>query len=261
MFVFPETESLPAEGKVMKSAMYVGQIAHERHIPKKHRFKYPLFMWFLHLDCLDELPELGPWFATRGMAFSRLCRSDYLGDSRVPLADAVRVRMREITGEAVSGEVYGLMHMRTMGLYFSPVNFYYGYGADGQFTHFLAEVSNTPWNERHQYAYHVADGRYDLVQSKAFQVSPFNPLRQQYRWLIEPPGATVGVAIKVNDSRGEIFEARLKLERQPLNLPVVRRLLMKRPVMTAFIVAGIYYQALKIYLKGIPYIPYGKEAL
>jgi uncharacterized protein len=247
--------------KIMQSAMYVGEVAHERHIPKIHRFKYPLFMWFLNLDELDELPELGPWFSTKGRALSRLCRRDYLGDSGVSLADAVRARMQEITGEPVSGGVYGLMHMRTLGLYFSLVNFYYGYGADGRFTHFLAEVSNTPWNERHHYAYHVADGGYDLLQSKAFQVSPFNPLQQQYRWRIGPPGENVGVAIKVSDRRGDIFEARLHLERQPLNLSVVRRLLMKKPVMTAFIVAGIYYQALKIYIKGIPYIPYGKEAL
>ncbi len=245
----------------MKSAIYVGEIAHVRSIPKSHHFRYPLFMWFLNLDELDQLPDLGRWFSARKWAISRMVRSDYLGDPKVPLADAVRARMLELTGEPVTGQVCGLMHMRTMGLYFSPVNFYYGFDKDGNLTHFLAEVSNTPWNERHHYAYHVGGGRYAMTEAKAFQVSPFNPLQQQYRWQIVPPGDLTEVAINVSDSRGEIFEARLQLTRQSLDLPTVRRLLLRKPIMTAFIVGGIYYQALKIYLKGIPYVPYVKEAI
>jgi uncharacterized protein len=245
----------------MKSAIYIGEIAHQRNIPKVHRFRYPFFMWYLNLDELDSLPNMGWLFSVQHWAISRMQRSDYLGDPQIPLADAVRARMFELTGQPVTGQVCGLMNMRTLGLYFSPVNFYYGFDGEGRFTHFLAEVSNTPWNERHHYAYFVADGRYELTQKKAFQVSPFNPLQQQYRWRISPPGAAVGVAIAVSDSRGEIFEARLQLARQELGKATVRRLLMKKPIMTAFIVGGIYYQALKIYLKGIPYVPYAKEAV
>ncbi len=245
----------------MKSAIYIGEIGHKRNIPKVHRFRYPIFMWFLNLDELDVLPDLGRWFSVQHWAISRMQRSDYLGDPQLPLADAVRARMLELTGHPVIGQVCGLMNMRTLGLYFSPVNFYYGFDGDGRFTHFLAEVSNTPWNERHHYAYHVADGCYELTQSKAFQVSPFNPLQQQYRWRIGPPGGKIGVSIAVSDDRGEIFEARLQLERQHLEKATVRRMLLKKPIMTAFIVVCIYYQALKIYLKGIPYIPYKKETV
>lgn len=245
----------------MKSAIYVGEIAHQRNVPKVHRFRYPFFMWFLNLDELDQLPGLGRLFSVQRWAISRMLRSDYLGDPQLPLADAVRTRMLEITGQPVSGQVYGLMNMRTLGLYFSPVNFYYGFDEDGTFTHFLAEVSNTPWNERHHYAFYVAGGCYELTQPKAFKVSPFNPLQQQYRWQISPPGENLGVAIVVSDERGEIFEARLHLFRQRLDKATVVRLLLKKPVMTAFIVGGVYYQALKIYLKGIPYVPYEKEAV
>ena len=78
------------------------------------------------------------------LAFSRFYRPDYFGDPAEPLADAIRNRMEQLTGQPVTGQVYGLMNMRTMGLYFSPVNFYYGYDSSGTFTHFLAEVSNIP---------------------------------------------------------------------------------------------------------------------
>jgi len=153
------------EGKFMKSAIYVGEIAHQRNIPKINRFSYPFFMWFLNLDELEGLPNLGRWFSVQHWAISRMQRSDYLGDPQQPLADGVRAQMCELTGHPVTGKVCGLMNMRTLGHYFSPVNFYYGFGGDGRLTHFFAEVSNTPWNERHHYAFHVADGRYELTQS------------------------------------------------------------------------------------------------
>ncbi len=79
--------------------------------------------------------------------------------------------------------------------------------------------------------------------------------------VIPSSGENVGVAIIVSDERGEIFEARLHLLRRRLDKATVVRLLLKKPVMTSFIVGGIYYQALKIYFKGIPYVPYEKEAV
>ena len=245
----------------MQSAIYVGQIAHRRNIPKPHGFCYPFFMWFVNLDRMERLPDLGRWFSVRRWAMSRLCRSDYLGDAKVALADAVRERLLQLTDKPVTGEVCGLMNVRTFGLYFSPVNFYYGFSKEQGLTHFLAEVSNTPWNERHHYAAYVGEGEYEWLQTKAFKVSPFNPVEQQYRWRIEPPGEKIAVSIEVVDRRGEIFAASLSLERHRLDLATVRRMLLKKPIMTASIISAIYSQALRIYLKGIPYVPYIKEAI
>jgi len=245
----------------MKPALYIGEVDHQRYLPRTHNFQYPFFMWFLNLDELDRLPDLGRWFAIDHWAFNRFYRPDYLGDPAIPLGDAVRSRMDEITGQPVEGQVCGLMNLRTLGFYFSPVNFYYGFDANDSLSHFLAEVSNTPWNERHHYAYQVGDGNLSPLQEKTFHVSPFNPLNQRYRWRIEPPGETVGVAIEVSDRRGDVFAARLRLERQPLTLTTARLQTLRRPGMTAWIIAGIYYQALKIYLKRIPYVPYNKEAV
>lgn len=220
-------------------------------------------MWFFDLDSLAETPDLSPWFAVHGgkWAVNRFCRRDYLGDSSLSLAEAVRQRMQELTGSKVSGKVFGLLNLRTLGLYFSPVNFYYGYDGEGKLSHFLAEVSNTPWNERYHYGYRVDDTPCSIKHEKRFKVSPFNPLTQNYQWQIEAPSEKLSVTIEVSDERGEVFKAGLRLQRQELSKATLLPLLLKKPVMTAFMVGGIYYQALKIYLKGIPYIPYRKEAL
>lgn len=243
----------------MNSALYIGTIAHRRYIPVEHKFQYPFFMWFLNLDELDKLPPLGRWFSTKQFALSRFHRPDYYGDPQQPLADAIRSRMRELTGEPVSGEVCGLMNMRTLGVYFSPVNFYYGYDNKGNLSHFLAEVSNIPWNERHQYGHFIGRGMLSPDHPKEFHVSPFNSKKQHYNWKLTAPGPSVSVQLDVSDSRGHIFTAQLNLTRQPLSLSSVRARLLRKPAMTLSIIASIYWQAFHLYRKGVPYIPYTKE--
>lgn len=243
----------------MKPALYTGIIAHKRYIPVEHKFQYPFFMWFLNLDELELLPSLGKWFSTKKFALSRFHRPDYYGDPEVALADAIRSRMEELTGKAVTGKVCGLMNMRTLGVYFSPVNFYYGYDHKENLSHFLAEVSNIPWNERHQYAHYIGNGRLTPENPKEFHVSPFNSQKQHYSWKLVAPESNVTVQLGVSDERGHIFTAQLDLKRHPFNLQSVRAKLLKKPAMTISIVAGIYWQAFNLFRKGVPYIPYTKE--
>ncbi|MBM9513927.1 DUF1365 domain-containing protein [Desulfogranum marinum] len=245
----------------MNSSLYIGTIAHSRQIPRKHSFQYHFFMWFLNLDELDQLPRLGRWFSTTRWALSRFHRPDYYGEPTLPLADAIRKRMEELTGYPVAGQVFGLLNMRTLGVYFSPVNFYYGYDGQGNLSHFLAEVSNIPWNERHQYAHYVAGNQLAPDNSKQFRVSPFNPLNQHYSWKIKDPAEKLFVQIQVDDDRGRIFTAQLRLHRRPLTLESVRKELLKKPAMTMYMVAKIYWQALKLYAKGVPYVAYEKETV
>ncbi len=244
----------------MKSAFYQGRVFHRRRIPRNHGFSYRFFMWFLNLEELDQVPDLAPWFSIHRFALSRFRRKDYLGPAEEPLHVSVKKKMAELTGTPVTGQVCGLVNLRTLGLYFSPVNFYFGYDRQGTCTHLLAEVSNTPWNERHFYAH-------DLTTSlspdnpKAFKVSPFNPVLQHYHWKITPPPAEkTAIRIRVSDPRGQVFEAAVILEKQPLTRKSIRPHLVKKPVMTAFIFAGIYWQALRIWMKHIPYVPYTKES-
>jgi DUF1365 family protein len=159
----------------MDSALYSGLVVHERFLPKAHRFKYPFFMWYLDLDEIDSQPDLGRWFSTGNWALSRFRRSDYLGRPDSHLADCVKDEMGRLTGTQVTGKVFGLLNLRTLGLYFSPVNFYFGFTNDDEPSHLLAEVSNTPWNERHHYAHLLNGPRTEAVNDKVFKVSPFNP--------------------------------------------------------------------------------------
>jgi len=246
----------------MGSALYSGFVMHRRFLPKEHRFKYPFFMWYLDLDSIDKESGLGRWFATEGWALSRFRRPDYLGNPHRPLAECVREEMNRLTGAEVTGKVFGLLNLRTLGLYFSPVNFYFGFSDRNEPSHMLAEVSNIPWNERHHYAHLLDGGATELVNEKNFKVSPFNPSHNQiYRWQVEPPEDKLSIRLGVHDERGHVFEAGLNLKRQPFTIKSARRLLLRTPVMTAYIVAAIYWQALQLFVKGIPYQSYVKEKI
>jgi DUF1365 family protein len=245
---------------MMESAIYSGFIAHTRHIPKQHSFNYPFFMWFLDLDDIDNLKDLGRWFSVKRWALSRFRRADYFGDPARGLADCVREELKRITGHGVEGKVCGLLNLRTAGLYFSPVNFYYGFDGAGKMSHLLAEVSNTPWNERHCYGHYLGNDGSVRENPKNFKVSPFNPsTNQTYRWKIENPGKKIAINLGLHDVRGHIFEAALRLDRMPFSVRTVRRQLLKKPIMTVYIIFKIYWQALKIFVKRIPYVPYHKE--
>ena len=244
----------------MESALYSGFVMHKRFLPKAHGFKYPFFMWYLDLDSIDNQLQLGRWFSTDSWALSRFRRADYLGQPDRPLADCVKDEMSRLTGRQVTGKVFGLLNLRTLGLYFSPVNFYFGFSDNNEPSHLLAEVSNIPWNERHHYAHLLNGSKAELVNKKNFKVSPFNPSHDQtYRWQIEAPGDKLCINLGVHDERGHVFDAGLRLQRQPFTSKSARRLLLRTPVMTAYIVAAIYWQALKLFVKGIPYQPYVKE--
>ncbi len=243
----------------MNSAIYAGTVTHHRSIPKTHHFRAPVSLFYFNLDEIQTLPQWGIWFSAKRWALSQFKREDYYGDGSEPLAHSIRNRMQELTGHSVEGEVYGLVNLRTLGLYFSPVNFYFGYDSSGKFTHFLAEVSNIPWNERHQYCQYVADGDFSPATQKKFKVSPFNPIEQKYRWQITPPGRAINIGLSVSDERGKVFYAQLDLKQTPFSKKRLRGLLMRKPAITISIVAGIYWQALKLFIKGVPYIPYEKE--
>ena len=246
----------------MKSSLYAGYIYHSRHIPKTHSFRYPFFMWFLDLEEIEKGISFGKWFSSVGFALSRYKRTDYLGDAKDSLANSVKEEMEAITGQPVYGKVFGLMNLRTLGLYFSPVNFYYGFDAEENPSHFLAEVSNTPWNERHYYGHLLTMGENSPTNAKNFKVSPFNPENNQtYKWKIGQPCDDLAINLGVHDKRGHIFEAALRLKKNPFTFETVRQFVRRTPAMTLVIVLRIYWQALKIFLKGIPFISYKKEQI
>jgi DUF1365 family protein len=243
----------------MNSCVYEGIIRHRRLDPVDHEFRYRMFM--LYLD-LDELPAVfhGRWlWSTRRFAPAWFRRADYLGDPAVPLADSVRDLVAERTGRRPTGPIRLLTQLRYWGYVQNPVSFYYCFdGAGRSVETIVAEITNTPWGERHAYVVPVppGDAPHRAQLDKSFHVSPFMPMEQRYHWRFSAPGDRLHVHMENHRGDERVFDATLALRRAPMTGPVLAGCLARHPWMTASIVTGIYWQALRLWLRGAPFHPH-----
>jgi len=167
----------------MYSCLYEGWVRHRRYAPRAHAFRYRLFMLYLDLDELDTVFR-GRWlWSTRRPALAWFRRADYLGDARVPLKQAVLDRVEQATGRRPRGPVRLLTHLRYCGHCMNPVSFYYCFDETGERVDtVVAEITNTPWGERHVYVLpvdpdqRVLHFRFD----KRLHVSPFMAMDLNY---------------------------------------------------------------------------------
>ncbi|MDD1779641.1 DUF1365 domain-containing protein [Enterovibrio sp. ZSDZ35] len=229
----------------LNSGLFVGSVRHRRFSPVEHTFTYPMFMALVDLDEIEILSSSVRGFSSRKWAMASFYRPDYM-QGREDTKQAVQDKVFALTGKKFSGKVLALCHLRYFGLYFSPVNFYYVYDDQNRWQYVLAEVSNTPWNQRHYYA--VPAGKY-WENDKAFHVSPFNPIDQKYVWKLRALDKTAFVHLETHREKRE-FDATLALKRQPFTSMELAKLIAKTPIMTIKVVVSIYWEALKLWIKG-----------
>ena len=238
------------------SAIYKGRVNHRRYSGKKHSFNYAYCMWLINVDQLNSLNKVSPLMGTDKWRPVSIRLQDHIDGVVDPneFKQRIKAKVEELGGQWQGQTLLMMTQARMFGLYFSPVNFHFC--LDGEHCRYmLAEVSNTPWGEKHWYLV-------DLTQAeteKDFHVSPFMSIEQTYKWRVQLPSDRFIAHIE-NWQQRKVFDATLSLSHYPLNSSNIMKTFVRFPMMAITTVGAIYWQAAKMFFKGFKFYSYQKRS-
>lgn len=242
------------------AALYAGDVMHQRMKPVGHRFRYKVYSLLIDLDRLDEADRLSALFSVNRTNLVSFHEADHLrGTHETSLRAHLDRLLREVGVPERAARIELACYPRIFGQVFNPLSVFYAYGPDGAPVAMVYQVRNT-FGEGHTYACRIEDG--DVSQagirqsrSKIFYVSPFIELDMRYHFRMNLPGDRIKWRILETDGSGPLLAATYNGARRPLSTRSIVACLLQFPLLTWKIVGGIHYEALRLWLKGMRYVP------
>lgn len=283
----------------MESCIYEGHVRHRRFAPKQHEFRMPLFLMYLDLNELSTVFRRRWFWGVESFRPACFRRRDHFGDPKAPLDQSVRNLVEAETGRRPAGPVRMLAHLAYFGYCFNPLSIFFCFAADGRTLEtVVAEVTNTPWKEKHCYVLPVTKSdrstatvgeagdlrsvvsagsgdpfrtesgqtKHEFRFRKTFHVSPFMEMSFDYLWQLVEPGSRLVLQTENWPTDGcnpasPLFDATLTLTRREITGWSLAWSLLRYPALTAQVIAAIHWHALRLWWKQVPYVPHpGRSA-
>lgn len=262
MSMTPAQQTAPAEANTTRApaCLYAGDVMHQRMKPVGHRFRYKVYSILVDLDRLDEADRLSPLFSVNGSNVMSFHEADHLRGAEQPtLRTHIDALLADAGLDQPAARIELACYPRIFGQVFNPLSVYYAYDNDGQPLALVYEVRNT-FGENHTYVCRIEAG--DLTaagirqsRSKLFYVSPFVEMDARYDFRMNLPGKQLKWRIMETDQSGPLLAATYNGARRAMSSESILACLLQIPLLTWKIVGGIHYEALKLWLKGMRYVP------
>lgn len=238
------------------ATLYRGEVMHQRLKPFGHRFCYSMFQIAFDVDRLGEVAALSPLLSVNGANVFTFYEKDHAPEGGTIREHADRLLAGEGLEQAAE-RILLLTCPRMFGYVFNPLSVYFAYGHDGRLLALIYEVRNT-FGERHSYVAPVRPGELSAAglrqsRKKAFHVSPFISMDARYGFSVLPPGDTVRLRINETEAGAPVLAATFAGRAQPVTTRALASCLLRFPLLTWKIIAGIHFEALKLWMKGAPF--------
>lgn len=240
----------------LASALYVGSVFHHRLTPRPHRFRYRLYWLLIDLDELPELDGAMKLFGHNRRALFSLSDRDHGDGGATPLRAQAEALLAEAGIDLMGGAIRLLCMPRTLGYDFNPLSVYFCHRGDGALAALIYEVHNT-LGARHSYVLPAVEGQ---SCAKTFFVSPFLALGMRYEFRVASPGERLAIAIRAHGPDGVVLRAALAAERRNLTDAALLTAGLAVPAIGLKTMAAIHWQAVRLWLKGVPYLGHGDQA-
>lgn len=244
---------------MLANSLCIGNVWHKRFEPRVHEFQYKLNMWLIDIDRFEDLAGNSRILNTNKTALYRFKPEKYLRDEgNYPISDKLKKKLTELGATIDSGDKFYLLgQLSNLGLYFSPLNLYLVVNDIKQCKYILAEVSNTPWNER--YYYLLDKSQKQIISTKKFHVSPFFGMNQEYHWSFDFTEEKLAFKIDTYENERKVFSAGFSGKLINAKENNFYKRVFRSPLNVYKIIAGIYFEAFRLwFIKKIPFIPHPK---
>ncbi|NBB64972.1 DUF1365 family protein [Pseudomonas sp. ODNR1LW] len=238
------------------SALYVGDVFHARLRPKAHRLNYRVFWLLLDLTEIDALDARLRFFSRNRFNLLSFHDRDHGDGSGRDLRAQVQVHLASVGLDIDDGPVRLLTMPRVLGFVFNPISLYFCYREDGRLAAVVYEVTST-FRERRSYVLPVKPsdaevGRFRQQIDKTLYVSPFMAMDMDYDFKGRLPDESLAIAINGSDSEGLLIATTMTGQRRPPTDRALAAAALAMPLLTLKVVAAIHWEALKLWLKGVP---------
>lgn len=243
----------------LKSSLYLSKIFHERKKPKKNSFWYTIFMFSIDLDELDLLHKKFRLFGYNKFNIFSFYDEDHFKKPQSSAKATTRQKLNDYLSvqglEVLPEKVMLVTNLRIFGYVFNPVSFYYCYDKNNQVFCVIAEVGNTYGEMKMYLLQNFENGYFKEVKHKLFYISPFTQLDDHLSLKVGLPDEKLKIFIDDFKDKEIKVKTTLNAKKRKITDWQLIKYLLRFPLLTIQIISLIHWQALKLWLKGVKYIP------